>query len=86
MVRSIFLESICSFIHNFLLFVSGTQVKMAVRLEGDQYALWKPQQFGSYKEVPSDTPYSGADRHYAEIAAFYIGWSLRDSYIYHLRM
>ncbi|OXA52169.1 glycosaminoglycan xylosylkinase [Folsomia candida] len=51
--------------------VRGTQLKVEVTLEGGQVALWKPQAYPR-NVVLEGNAYGGKDRHYGEIAAFYL--------------
>ncbi|XP_013381494.1 glycosaminoglycan xylosylkinase isoform X1 [Lingula anatina] len=49
----------------------GTQLKMTLVLEGNQKAVFKPKWYDR-DYVVVGTPYSGADRHNGEIAAFHL--------------
>ncbi|ODM94376.1 Glycosaminoglycan xylosylkinase [Orchesella cincta] len=49
----------------------GTQLKIEVLLEGDQLALFKPQWYPRDVKI-SGKAFSGKDRHFGEIASFYL--------------
>lgn len=49
----------------------GTQLKLTLILEGGQIVAFKPRWYGR-EEIFTETPYSGADRHNGEIAAFHL--------------
>uniref|UniRef100_A0A914WR90 FAM20 C-terminal domain-containing protein n=1 Tax=Plectus sambesii TaxID=2011161 RepID=A0A914WR90_9BILA len=55
----------------------GTQLKLALDLQGGQKALLKPGRYERNWTAPTDTPYSGADRHNGEIAAFHLAQLLQ---------
>ena len=49
----------------------GTQLKATFILRGEQKVVFKPMRY-SRDTVITGNPYSGYDRHNAEIAAFYL--------------
>lgn len=49
----------------------GTQLKLSLILEGGQIVAFKPKRYRR-EEIFTETPYSGADRHNGEIAAFHL--------------
>lgn len=49
----------------------GTQLKIEVMLEGDQLALFKPQWYPRDVKIVGKA-FSGKDRHFGEIASFYL--------------
>ncbi|XP_048777828.1 glycosaminoglycan xylosylkinase-like [Ostrea edulis] len=49
----------------------GTQLKLSLILEGGQVVAFKPKWYRR-EDIFSETPYSGADRHNGEIAAFHL--------------
>ncbi|XP_061169681.1 glycosaminoglycan xylosylkinase-like [Saccostrea echinata] len=49
----------------------GTQLKLSLILEGGQVVAFKPRWYRR-EDIFTETPYSGADRHNGEIAAFHL--------------
>ncbi|XP_005113348.2 extracellular serine/threonine protein kinase CeFam20, partial [Aplysia californica] len=52
--------------------VKGTQLKLTLTLDHKQKVVFKPAWYGR-DDIITGTPYSGRDRHNAEIAAFHLG-------------